>query len=643
MGNLGDTLRKQKKETQQQLDRYKNIDFQVDTLSAYTGAGAYFTAHRGNITRNHFENETNQWQESLQFMAHEEKHRSNYNKGMYAYATSVEQTYKLNMHDEISANIVELLELREEYLRTGDINVFTKNDLPVYDENGNRIPGKNMQRFKFYQDALRKKEINPSNTNQADFDKEMSLIMNGTQQMWLEKLSEPYAPQNNSYALANYQRAGTRMKPNEENYQRGLDIAYTIGGVNFKKYMQHDVECHDTQVKQIDQNIAKGLEDPIFGRKPSFPSYQQNMSLEEYYKLAQHKLKADQLKRVFGLLQPNELTTLSKSDLADRVAHIKNELGQSKIPFADIANHLAQVTDRYTNSIVLPAENNAVFQQETDKLYTINGVNYRELLQIDANKDIPYPLTKEQSSEIISHFKQYRGLIDPVREGSPEYSTWSPNKRVSEIQHITVLDMDKDIIRKPAVSQNTPPDMSKTTDKNLSQIQKHPIAIGQVSSSYSAAELEILCKNPARWKQGKDNDSPSYQRAAAVIGLPADLIAYLYETNRRNFPQKADAAELVKDGSKLKDPQIADEIATMLGKFDIEKGKFFTVRSEPRNIREGNLSYTQASPKANFRFAELRGIGSKTENLAAQKRSKNQLNNLSVTNLKSWRPKVATY
>ena len=217
--------------------RMRNIDFQVDTVAVDYAYG-YFNVSKNSITINYLENdeEFNKWSKSKAVIIHEQKHRDNYNQGMYAYALSVEQAYKIDMHDEISANMASLIYLRDEYLRTGDISVF--------DECG--------MRFSFYTDAIKNGEINPFSNSKEDFDKDMSLIANGTRDMWVKYYRRTaYVELNSNSALCYGEKNGTHAEFYDQNYERAKKIAYTIGGVDFTKYMDKDVEIPEEGKKRI--------------------------------------------------------------------------------------------------------------------------------------------------------------------------------------------------------------------------------------------------------------------------------------------------------------------------------------------------------------------------------------------------------
>ena len=193
-------------------DKMRTIDFQVDTLSNENTAGGYFTPNKRTVTINYQEGneEFNDWSQSPTVLIHEQKHRDNYSQGMYVYALSPEQAYKVEMHDEISANMAALLYLRDEYLKTGNMAVFEQ-------ENG---------RFAFYTDAIKKGEINPFSSKEEDFDKEMALIVNGTRDMWVRDFAstDSYLSTGKWYAQHRGEADGKHAAFYDENYDRAKKI-----------------------------------------------------------------------------------------------------------------------------------------------------------------------------------------------------------------------------------------------------------------------------------------------------------------------------------------------------------------------------------------------------------------------------------
>ncbi|MDY4841239.1 MAG: hypothetical protein SO314_02585 [Alphaproteobacteria bacterium] len=107
---------------------------------------------------------------------HEEKHLKNDRSGNNLAGISPRQYAQLVQTDEISANIAVLLDQRREYLKTGNINCFS-------DE------------FEYYKKAVEQKQIVPGSRVKELEERELSFIMNQTQQNWLTEYQDFYQEQ----------------------------------------------------------------------------------------------------------------------------------------------------------------------------------------------------------------------------------------------------------------------------------------------------------------------------------------------------------------------------------------------------------------------------------------------------------------
>lgn len=225
----------------------RTIDFQVDTLKTAEFAAAYMTPGNNSITVNYVEGEDNTFNESKATKAHEQKHRDNYNAGMGSMPVSLEEYYKIKQHDEISANMAELLQIRQEYI---EAKTDAEREAIV-----NAVPA---QKFSYYFDAVKEGKINPFATHSAEFEKEMKFIATETQKMWMKEYAGMYDSDSTVSATRwwfgshNYDE----LKSNSENYEKARKIAYTIGGIDFSKYME-DIELFNEHVRQADKLIAK--------------------------------------------------------------------------------------------------------------------------------------------------------------------------------------------------------------------------------------------------------------------------------------------------------------------------------------------------------------------------------------------------
>ena len=487
-------------------DKMRTIDFQVDTLSNENTAGGYFTPNKRTVTINYQEGneEFNDWSQSPTVLIHEQKHRDNYSQGMYVYALSPEQAYKVNMHDEISANMAALLYLRDEYLKTGNMAVFEQ-------ENG---------RFAFYTDAIKKGEINPFSSKEEDFDKEMALIVNGTRDMWVRDFAstDSYLSTGKWYAQHRGEADGKHAAFYDENYDRAKKIMYTIGGVDFTKYMDKDVDIPSDGKRKI----YKGVK---LAKELGLPDYDDKMSLLQYQNLLQHALVA-QDKRA-GMksdeqIMPGEDRTAGQwnTDMAAYVYLTDKKLtdyqqeeynnalkrvAQENKPLIDgIINNIAD--EYYAKGKSFPKGDDKAYNEAVNKLYSgqvkfnqddlkFEGeVNLRKAFNPNDElplKELPdYAQMQVDSLENMSNWsyakiqiangwdkcKQWCGdayntvkgwfsdekkdevenlPVHPIdKNKQPQYREWSAEQRVSEVQKKQMLDLTADVIRKP--SQLTP-------------------------------------------------------------------------------------------------------------------------------------------------------------------------------------------
>ncbi|MBO6289641.1 MAG: hypothetical protein J6N45_04880 [Alphaproteobacteria bacterium] len=320
------------------------IDFVVDTVSVdkADNTGGYFSPDRNSITVNYIpgKNKWNEWTESENVAIHEQKHRDNATQGMGAYAVSPEQAYKRNMHNEISANIASLIALRQRYLETGDLSLFDKR------EGG---------RFAFYKEAIEKGEINPNSPYQEDFDKEMHLIVNGTQKMWMKNFAETDLYIDCGLGDMTYygDYEGKYAAYWDENYRNAMKIAYNIGGVDFTKYMDKDVEIPEAANSKMIEEIANSpsmqeyyhLTDAQVFEKSGFPPYDGSISLYEYKKLLQHQLAVNNYGQGHSYqgkdgeiiyYTPQEyLASLNSKDTIERYRQFYAEVTSEKVSNAD--------------------------------------------------------------------------------------------------------------------------------------------------------------------------------------------------------------------------------------------------------------------------------------------------------------------
>ena len=477
----------------------RNIDFQVDTVSVERAndTGAYQNHETNSITSNFIKenNEWNEWAQGDNILIHEQKHRDNNNQGLFEYPVSPEQAYKLEMYDEISANMASLLLLRQKYLETGDISIFDKTE---------------QGRFSFYKEAIEKGEINPRSNTKEDFDKEMRLIANGTKDMWMQEFAETelYRDCGASSAVSYGDMTGKYAQYYDQNYERGKKIALTIGGVDFTQYLDNDVEIPEAGRKKIENlpyisntnaDNLKNLSNQELTKKFNIPAYDGSMSLQQYQDYLQHYFMSESLNPAALQNIENDKSALETMKQAG-TENIKANEALINLAVTTAAQDYAKKGDK------LPEANDEAYNNAVNKLYEVEigegknarKINVRQNLNLDDkdfNDNLPITNLPEDVKNIVSENSSFwnrmktkcNNLWDEVKNKfsdeddefdydeddnennwiesakknepiniirknkTPEYRQWAneDGSRVSEVQHRELPDMTKDIIRKP--------------------------------------------------------------------------------------------------------------------------------------------------------------------------------------------------
>lgn len=222
---------------------------------------------------------------------HEVTHSFNDEIGLKDFGISVFQFAKICCHDEISANIAQLLDFRQQYLETNDLSVFKGN-------------------FKFYTDAIKDGRIKPD-TTKIPTKTELSLIMNGTKKHWQETLQNYYEKAHMQMTKTWYNKSffhrlrekaeGKNItKKHNEEYLRRLSLCYSFSipikdkngifksvNVNFAKFMDHDLDISDNFKETL-----RGLCKTSF--REGYQLYKKALKTAEYVQAAEaRKVKGE--------------------------------------------------------------------------------------------------------------------------------------------------------------------------------------------------------------------------------------------------------------------------------------------------------------------------------------------------------------
>ena len=196
-------------------------------IDEYGTQGAAFSSLYNNIYNTRETDET-VLELTLQIL-HEAHHKDDYLQKIMSHDMSPQEYFILNSHLEISANITSCLAIRDGFKKAKDKKAFLDNL---------EQQSPTARNFKFYIDKLRDQTITPDKTiSKQEFDAEMTFIINGTRDMWLNKFMKDYDSkfiQNGHYRK---RVKGTNGQSNPDSFNRGLNITYTMGGINLSKYL----------------------------------------------------------------------------------------------------------------------------------------------------------------------------------------------------------------------------------------------------------------------------------------------------------------------------------------------------------------------------------------------------------------------
>ena len=455
----------------------RKIDYQVDTLDNIVNYGAY-SGDKNTITLSYQKIPGAHYDLPEDFLAmsliHEQKHRDNREAGIRKYPVSPEQAYKLDMHNEISANIAELIYIRDKYLKTGDTKILEISP-----------------RFYFYKEAIEQGIINPKSEYREDFDKEMSLIVNGVIKMWHNNVETAYSKQNANTAFNNSDHAGSYSEFHDENYQKCLELTYKIAGVDFSQYIEKDVEVPEVGKKRLNYLLAqsyvhvKSTNNQEASERFHLPAYDGNLTIDEYRNLLRHAI----------VIQHMSIAEKTPQDYMDSLAtaYVKKEKTAEDIAkeyeksFDVVDEYFYSVvegmidrisSEAYNGDIKIPRKSKdkgAYYTQALEKLYTahieVDGkkedVNLFQIL--NPNDKMPFSDLYDLSNGFFVKEKNNK-KVSVTGLPKPKYRQWKDKdgERVSEVLYFETIDTSRESIIQPKKSY-----ISKAKD-NIAEFMKNP-------------------------------------------------------------------------------------------------------------------------------------------------------------------------
>ena len=355
---------------------YVDVAYFTDTLEK--SGTALLVNQRGKITRNYVEN-NNLYRLDLALFVHEWWHSQNHALFYeYKYMTPHEY-YKICMHNEITANLAALLTVRLEYM--------------VADNKAEVLKKYERSYLKFYIDAIKNKKINPFDYGEAARNKEWRLIANGVRDMWMQKFAKHYALTMHLYLQSYYNRFGDKIwqKRHNGNYQTLCAQMYTIGGVNFWKYMEKDIASDDDRVL-IAEKLRKVKSLKKEGRQ--IMAYVENdiellnnVGIAKQSEAFQNLLVAARLKAQLDHIKPEKLQKYP-SIITMLYNKIQNEIRVDKQ-----YHELVRAFPSINNNRCRIAHDEVKYAQAIEQIYTYKGVDLTAYIKDFAVSNVPVKAT----------------------------------------------------------------------------------------------------------------------------------------------------------------------------------------------------------------------------------------------------------
>lgn len=420
----------------------KQIRYVTDTLSARNGRALLFYRN-GYITRNYVDKD-NWYKMSLPLFSHEDWHaqvdkikwRSRYKYTPFEY-------YKLCMHNEITANIAALLTTRYQYLAAENKKEFAK-------KNNKGVLG-------FYFKEVLAGNIKPGSKNPKELDKEYSFIANGMEDAWMKRFSKWYMP--SIYGMMQrYVGNNGLIEDSKRNYSYVFKYMYTIGGVDFSKYLKEDIKPSDARVFLADGlskvlSMRDGGVDIMDYINTGYPLLK-NVGMDKQKEAFQHLLISSKLKYELRNRTGDELQT--NPQIIDMYYRQILAKLQSDKTFEEYVGNFPSINE---NSYAVGYTNAKEYRKVISQLYTFNGVDLSSAVNNFKVGNIPVQTADFDNFNFINN-QYYWSPVSEIRdevwytpyiksdtEKNDNLSVQKKSpKRVSDWQFITIPDYRQPIL-----------------------------------------------------------------------------------------------------------------------------------------------------------------------------------------------------
>ncbi len=452
----------------QMMQKSTSVEFQADTLKRYSPANAYYDPQSGRIVRNVFSvhDSDSKIKENI---SHEAKHAANAKLGIPD--VSAEQFYRLEVLDEVSAWTVSALCWREEYLAAEDKEKFLQEaeTSPFYTSAA--VPYD-------YLEAIRQKKVNPASKNPAEFDKEMKLLV-GEQFRNMASKNSGYVKDFENGTRLFMNMSGRTFQHNDTEFERFSRYYMTIGGMDFRQYMEdgwQDRIYVPDRIGDAGASLAQGgSADNAQILAVDGLLYDGKVSLEQYHNLLQHKKIAESIfynvnDRMKQALREGSLSYDGEiSQSYDLFRKLETHCGLSSNGMEDFVNTNMALAFNGTAADV--QANQAEYLNKLKKIYTLPGTNVDLTEHINGFDPAAVPIEKcpaidefRRNPEQYRQDHPYQSLVTMALEynqGDVKWQERSADNRVSEILKMDVLDSRSNFLKAERESREINQELEK--------------------------------------------------------------------------------------------------------------------------------------------------------------------------------------
>jgi hypothetical protein len=260
--------------------------------------------------------------------------------------------------------------------------------------------------------------------------------------MWMRKFSGTYSSRTYRMLQRYVGRYGL-VEDSRKNYNFVLNYMYTIGGVNFAKYMKKDIDTTDNKVKLAEQlrkvkSMRKGGLDIMNYVNKSY-DLMKNVSFENARNAFQNLLISAQLKYTLHNKTPEELQ--QNPQLVNLCfVKIMNKVRADK-SFEKVVMQYPLIADGRANLNYVEGADDKIIRQ----MYEFKGVDLRSLIASYEQEAMPISVHKRKKT-----FENY--AVDYISATSLE-------------------DLDEPTSTEPLVKENTE-NATETQQKHISKVMR---------------------------------------------------------------------------------------------------------------------------------------------------------------------------